>query len=192
MEPTASDSPSAPRTIFRADALRLHAEAHSKPVLPRLTTPFAVACCWLLVALLAAGLGLSWFSRVPAMASGPAVLVDAGVGTVALVFLPPDRVGEVRAGDAVVLRFGTQAVTRPLAAVEPGVRGPDEVRQRFGLSAQAAAAIDQPAIVGTVRLDGLPEDLSAAMYPGAVGRGEVEVGSQRVANLIPGLARFLD
>lgn len=193
--PHGSTAP-APRPIFRAEALRLHARAHGQPVLPRFTTPFAVACCWWLVALLAASLALAWLCQVPLVASGGALVaptsgpVKAKESPVAIVLLSPDRVGSVRAGDTVVLRFGTQTLTRPLASVDSRVSSPAEVRQRFGLTGGVATAIDAPVLVGTVALDHVPADLSAAVYPGAIGLAQVEVGSQRVASLLPIVDRY--
>ena len=39
-------APSPRRQVFRQEAMRAYAEANNRPVLPRFTTPFAIACCW--------------------------------------------------------------------------------------------------------------------------------------------------
>lgn len=177
--------------------MRVHVRAHSQPVLPRFTTPFAVACCWLLVVLLAASLVLAWLCQVPLVAAGETTVAPphgparAQEPPVAIVFLPPARAGEVHVGDTVVLRFGTQTLTRPLTSVDPLASSPADVRQRFGLTGDAAAAIARPVLVGTVTLDQLPDGVSAAIRPGANGLAQIEVGSQRVVSLLPVVGRFV-
>lgn len=184
------NAPSRPRTIFRSEAMRVYVEANSRPVLPRFTTPFALTCCWLLVGLLGIGTAVVWFSDIPMTASGEAVVVtgqhqDSDGGLVALVILPPERAGELRAGDEVTLRFGTHTEIRPLTSIEATVLDPERVRERYGLSGREAASIAQPSIVGMVRIDALPGDSPDVIYPGAIGSADVVVGSQRIAASLP-------
>jgi hypothetical protein len=185
------------RQIFRPEAVRRHVQANSQAVLPRFTSPLAVACCWVLVGLLGASSGFAMFSQVPVTASGPVVVVAANVDprardTIALVFLPPDRAADVVAGDDVVLRFGTHTVIQPLRSIESTVTSPAALRQRFGIANDAARLITQPSIVGMIRFDALPEEMSTLMYTGATGHAEIEVASQRVASFLPVIGRYLE
>lgn len=180
--------PSPRRQVFRQEAMRAYAEANNRPVLPRFTTPFAIACCWMLAILLAASTVLVFSAHVPLTTSGMAIV--AGYGSdetvTVLVVLPPGSDAAVETGDEVILRFGGNADAHLLASVEEAPARPDAIAKRFGLDAETAGAIPPRSTIGVVRV----EDLSFQISPSAVGRAEIEVGTQRVAAILPVVGRF--
>lgn len=181
-------APSPRRQVFRQEAIRAYAEANNRPVLPRFTTPFAIACCWMLVALLAASAVLVFAARVPLTTSGMAIVAgyDGDGRATVLVVLPPDRAGDVQPGDEVILRFGSHADTQSLASLEEAPANPDAIATRFGLDTETASAIPPRSTIGVVRVEAPPFYLSAS----TVGRAEIEVGTQRVAAVLPVVGKF--
>src|SRR5687767_399092 len=116
IEVTSTPVSSPRRQVFRQEAIRAYAEANNRPVLPRFTTPFVIACCWMLVLLLAASTVLVLSAHVPLTTTGMAIVAgydSDGTATV-LVVLPTDNMTGVQPGDEVILRFGGHAGTQPM------------------------------------------------------------------------------
>lgn len=190
VEVISTPAPSPRRQVFRQEAIRAYAEANNRPVLPRFTTPFTIACCWLLVVLLGAGAVLVLSTRVPLTTSGMAIVAggyDGGEGkATVLVVLPPDHAAAMQPGDEVMVRFGAHANNQPLVSLVEAPISADVIGERFGLDAETAGAIAPRSSVGVVLVDSLPSHL----YPTAIGQAEIEVGTQRLAAVLPLIGRF--
>lgn len=183
-------APPPQRQVFRKEAMRAYAESSNRPVLARFTTPFAAACCWLLVVLLCAGGVLAWTIQVPMTVSGMALVAgghedDERMATI-LVVLSPDHTTDVQAGDEVTLRFGTHADIRPLVSLDDGPSDPRQIRERFGLDVETASVIPEGSRVVIIHVTALPPHVD----PEAIGEAEIQVGTQRVAAALPVIGGF--
>ena len=181
----------ADRAIFRDSAIQAYQRGTIKDIVPRLTSRPVIACVWLLLAVLVAAAAAAWFVRVPAYVGGPGVilLTDAqagpGGGTAAALFLPPDQSAHMRAGQPVHAQIGSSgpSVLGAVALVEPGMIGPDAARARYRFD-PGADVVRQPWSVVIVRLR---QSLAPAAYGGSLLTARVEIGSQRLLSLFPGL-----
>ena len=190
-----------PRSVFRTDALRRHAQDRDKSVLPRFVSPRTFLALWLLGGIFVSAGFSAWFARVPVYVSGPALVISSDalaldpetdsplVGNrVALVaFLPAPYLSLLRAGQMMYLDLhgpGTR-VPRPILTVETAISSPSESRTRFGMDAEAAGAVSQPSAVVIAALEPTPSGLPASLYTGSTYQGYVEVGSRRIASFVP-------
>jgi hypothetical protein len=167
-----------------------------KDVVPRLISWPIVVCVWLLLGvLMAAGL-LAWYVQVPTYVDGSGVILargdklqPAGGDTGAVVFLPADQATRVRVGLPVHVQIGSVGayVGGTIAHVELGPTSPDTLRKRYRLNGRGSVLITQPSTVVIVRLG---RTLPAAVYAGSLLTAKVEIGSQRLLALFPGLRTF--
>lgn len=168
-----------------------------KDIVPRLISWPIIVCLWLLLGVsIAAGL-LAWHVQVPAYVDGSGIMLaqedmlrPADGEPLAVVFLPPDRSAQVRVGLPADLQIGSTGVhiRGTIAEVAPGIMSPDAARKSYRLGSAGALLITQPSVLVIVRPGA---KLSATAYPGSLVTAKVEIGSQRLLALLPGLGEFL-
>ncbi len=178
------------RPIFRETALEAYRRGTEKDFVPRFVTGPIVACRWLLLILLVGVAVLAWWVRVPTYVSAGGVIVGggelrpAGAETAAVLFLPPEQAVPLRVGRPVYLRVASGASAQgTVAEVEPGVISPDEARERYPIP-EGSDLITRSSVAVVVRLDRTPP---AAARGGTPTTARVEIGSQRLLALVPGL-----
>ncbi len=178
------------QAIFRAEAVRRHAESRDRTVLPRFVSPPTFVALWLTVALVAAAGVAAGFARAPIYAAGPVVVAEQQappfVGkALGMAFLPAPYRDKLRLDQTVFVDLADVRVARPVMAVEREVLSPAAARGRSGLSPAAANAITEPVVVVLLALEPLPSGLSASAYAGSVFDARVQVGSRRLLSLVP-------
>lgn len=189
------------RQIFRASALKRYAQAHDKPVLPRFISPPIFFCLWLLVCVLLAGGALVMAVRVPVYAAGSAVISTeesggqrpTGENLQVVAFLPAAALPRLRVGQKLLLRpqGAGPSLSARIVAVE-GLSGPEAIHHRFKLGTceppfgVALAVVVRAEAQGGGASSVRAEDLTRSSW-----RAEAEVGSRRVATLLPVVGRFL-
>lgn len=185
------------RTIFRKSALVAYSRGREKDVVPRLISWPIIVCLWLLLGVLIAAGFLAWYVQIPSYVDGSGIILARGdvlqpayEGMVAVVFLPPDQTVHIRVGLPVQVQIGAAGVHAQgtVAKVEPGLMSPDAARERYRLGGVAALLITQPSVVVIIRLG---TTLPTAVYAGSLCTSKVEIGSQRLLALLPGLGKFL-
>lgn len=181
----------ADREIFRESAIQAYQRSTAKDIVPRLTSWPAITSLWVLLAALVAIAAVAWSVRVPTYASAQGVFLRGGAQagpsgetTAAALFLPPDQSAHIRAGQPVAL-IGSSgpSVAGAVTKVEPGVIGPDTARTRYRFE-PGADMVRQPWTVVMVQLR---QPLSSATYGGRRLTSRMEIGSQRLLALFPGL-----
>ncbi len=195
----AAPSPPTPRPLFRPAAVERHAQAQDLAVLPWFIAPRTLACCWLVLALFAAGFIASWTVHLPVYARGSAVVLDdrgradAGGDATVLLVLPGEEVAALRPGGPVLVHLDglPEPVPGAVAMVEHEERSPAAMRQRFALDAGTAASITRPGVVALARLDLASAGGDAGVWPGSIGQASVQIGTERVAALLPVIGRAL-
>ena len=123
--------------------------------MPRITSPRMSFFLWAFIGLLVLGAGLAWNVRVPILASGPAVVVDATEREpdlpnkiTVIAFLPPETLSSLRVGNRLSVDFGhAERLYGSVTAIEPEISSPNSVHGRFGLNAGASLAVTRPSAV---------------------------------------------
>jgi len=111
---------------------------------------------------------------------------QAGTEVVALLFLPPGQRTNLHAGEPVKVSLGsaTSSYTGSIESVESGVLSPSDIRTRFNLQGAPAQTISGPSAVITVRIG---TDSSMHTYVGSLCHADIQIGSQSVLAMLPGL-----
>jgi hypothetical protein len=174
---------------YRSAAVRRYLESRERSVLPRFVSPRTALCLWILLGLLVASMVVVWLAQVPLYVSGTAVVTDSGAlptGAALVAFLPADSQSRLRVGQLlyVTLEDGQKPVSLPIVSVEPDVNSPVEVRQRFGISDQQAAALNRPVAVAVAPIPPASSANPPARYVGSTYPVDVAVGSRRVISLL--------
>lgn len=184
-----TDSQTVPRrrNVFRRESVLAYGRTD---VVPRLVYWPAIACAWLCLVALIGSAGFAWSARVPVVVEGTGILVVDQAVLMGVVFLPAEAADQVRVGQHASLRIGSSElqVQGMLSEVSAGPLSPEAARKTYGLDGAAALLITGPATVATVSLT---TPLPASTYAGSVVEASLEVGSQRLVALIPGVRDLL-
>ena len=187
----------APGSIFRDQALKSYIERREKDVLPQLVTPPVFLFLWMLLGLLITAGFLARSAQVPVNQEGTGINIDQPKPTstgqreaVAVFFIPSDNTPKVRARLPIQVQVGTTGpqFTGTIGAVEPAVISPDEARQRFALDNAALQVVSGPSVAVTVPLG---HAFPAQTFAGSVVHAQVQVGTQRLLSLLPGLGPLI-
>ena len=172
--------------LFRKEALEEFATSRAHGRLLRISPTWSSWVFWLLLFTLVSGFAFIAFVPVGQYATGVAG-ITSHEGVTAL-FPSSDR-GGLEVGQQLVLipREGTGTIACRIAAVDPAILGPEQVRTRMGTSAErilsAWSALDRasPPRAGQ---DGVVLVHASILAPvpdvpvGLVGRAEVRVGDE--------------
>jgi hypothetical protein len=188
------------RPIFRPEAVRRYAEAREQSVLPKFVSPQIMVALWALVVLLILSGVATWFARTPVYASGLAIVVDAGdkpanlgKGIAVLVLLPPEALPVLDEGKSILIQVNatSKPLEREIVAFEKDASKVDSILEEFALTNHPAVAKGQPAAVAIVRLEDMEGNVLATDYLGTIFRADIQVGSRRIASLLPLVDRIL-
>jgi hypothetical protein len=188
------------RPIFRPEAVRRYAEAREQSVLPKFVSPQIMVALWALVVLLILSGVAVWFTSTPVYASGLAIVVDTGnkpvnieEGTAMLVLLPPEAQPVLDEGKTVLIQVNatSKPLKREIVAFEKNASKVNRTLEEFALENHPAVAKAQPAAVAIVRLEDMPGNVVTNDYIGTIFRADMQVGSRRIASLLPLMDRIL-
>lgn len=179
------------RQIFRESAIKHYIQNREKDVVLRiLPVPAAVFLWALLGFFLMAGLFV-WNEQVPTYISGAGIVQATSSGdTVAVIFLPPEQAAALRNGQPVQIHIGTTGpqVQSSIMEVERDITSPVAARQSYQLKGNNASLITEPAVIITARLG---TTVPAHIYTGSSLTANVEVGSQRILSILPGIGKLV-
>jgi hypothetical protein len=102
----------------------------------------------------------------------------------AVFFFPPAQAQNLHKGAPIHMSIGLsgQQVSSQITSIEPGVMSPAALRLLFHLE-NASLPVNQPSTVVLVKLD----TAFAAAYAGSTLTANVQVGSQSLISLLPGV-----
>ena len=180
------------RSIYREKALAHYRTAREQIVLPRFASVRWAVVLWVLAVLLLAALIGLITARVPVYASGVAIVLPAPHGTSGSsigLFLPAKDAERITSGQTAVVHFDgqTRVITQTIVKIDAEVLSPTQARTRYALDASSGQAVNAPSVVARVMLD----RTTAAGLEGAIGRVDVQIGTQRAIGLLPGLSALL-
>ena len=186
------------RSIFRGKALQHYTASRQKEVLPRLVSPPVFVFFWVLLGLLLVSGFTAWLARVPTYVVASGVVFDQGTvlgqppsdNAVTVVFVPASRASRVQVGQPLLLQIGSTGTQLHYRVdhVEPGIISPDDARKRYGLDSATARIIIEPSVVLIVSLG---PAFPAHQYAGSTVSAQLQIGSQRVLSLLPGLGQII-
>lgn len=189
------------KAIFRASAYDRYLRSKEEAVLPEMMAPRVFHFLWGFLLLLAVLAVVAFRARVPIFAQGVAGVVRwdgsapfSGQDLALVVALPAEHEGQLRVGLPVRMRMSASSDPESieLALVEPQPLSPEELHARFQPSGAAGAALAQPSAIALAPWNeergGLePRDTVGSVFP-----IEAQVGTKRLASLLPGIGRFFD
>jgi hypothetical protein len=174
------------KSIFRDKSIQRYIQNREKSVLPRVVAPPVFAFCWLVLALLVVAGVVIWSGRVPFYITGPGVVLDVSLATnqsgqaTAIIFLPASEASHIHSGLPVQVQIGQSGplLNRTINGVGSHLLSPDQILQQYRL------AVAQPSCVVVVALG---PNISGSLYAGSFIQGRVQIGSQSLLSLFPGL-----
>lgn len=174
--------------IFREKAIQHFRQSRERDVLPRFVAPQIFLFLWILLGLLLALVTLTWLGRVPINVEGSGVVLyqgattDGGRGDAA-VFLQVDASSRVRAGQFVQTQIASRAFSNALVVrVEPGTMSPDEIKRRYGQT------VVGPTVIVVIAFR---PALLTQKYAGTEIHAQIQVGTQRLLALLPGVGSWI-
>lgn len=182
------------RSIFRDEAYKRYLQKQKQSTVLRLATPPVWAFAWLLLLFFLGSALLAWRIQVPVFVGGRGIVMQEhsthGETIVAVLFVPADQQKQIHPGQPADIRVGPKAI--PLwgvvASLEPRAMSPLDIRTRFQLQGESASMVTEPSVAAILRLDAT---LSANLYAGSTFSASVQVGSQSVLSLLPGLSQLV-
>jgi hypothetical protein len=179
--------------IFRNEAIEQYRRRRDKTTLPKFI-PFPVMfLLWgLLVLLLVAG-GLAWYEQIPIYTTAAGTVLDQNsqgakehAETVAALFLSTTQASSIHVGQGAMVQIGsaTTQFASTIVKLEPTVTSPQTLRQRYGAGANV---VTEPSIVALIQF----KDISSSSYVGSFVVATVQIGSQRIIALFPGIGSFV-
>ena len=182
------------RPIFRPEAVRRYAEAREESVLPKFVSPRIMAALWAIVVLLIFSGVTVWFTSMPVYASGLAIVVDTEnkpvnieEETAILVLLPPEVQPTLDEGRTILIQVNASSkpLQRKIVTFAKDALEANSILEEFDLDNHPAVAKAQPAAVAIVRLEGMEGNVLANDSVGTIFRADIQVGSRRIASLLP-------
>ena len=176
--------------IFRSKTLQKYMQNREKSVLPRIVAPPIFAFSWLVLTLLiAAGIAV-WLGQVPSYITGSGIILDTnsiakqGDASMAAILLPANAISSIRPGLPVQVQVGQAGpqLQRVIDGVSQNLLSPDKVRQKYGFE------VTDPSLVATVELG---PTVSRHLYGGSPIRAQIQIGSQSLLTLFPGINSLL-
>jgi hypothetical protein len=168
---------------------------------------------WTIVVLLIFSGVTVWFTSMPVYASGLAIVVDtvnkpvniipaniniipANIieeGMAILVLLPSEAQPALDEGKTILIQVNASSkpLKREIVASEKDALKVNNILEQFALDNHPAVAKAQPAAVAIVRLEDLEGNVLANDYVGTTFRADIQVGSRRIASLLPLVDRIL-
>lgn len=180
-------APDQGRAIFRADAIRHHAEGRNRVVLPALTSPRTFAALWATLSISLCVAGGVWRVRIPKMVTGAAVVAQdrAAKRPVLLALFPPEAQPLLAEGQRLELATGPSPEVRAVGTALPEALPPRELRRRYQLPRRAALFA---ATASAVLAKDDPRD--AELSEDAVYPVSVQIGTRPVGSLLPIVGRY--
>ena len=179
------------RQIFRESAIKHYIQNRERDVVLRiLPIPAAVFLWALLVFFFMAGL-FAWNARVPIYVGGSGFVQQTKNGaTVAVVFLPPGQPAALHTGQPVQVHIGPTGpqVQASIIEIDRETISPVTAQKNYQLKGKRSSLVTEPVMVIIARLG---TAVPASIYAGSSLTANVEVGSQRILSLLPGIGKLV-
>ena len=192
------------RPLFRETAMQHYLQKREKDTLPRLASPPAFLCFWILTGLVAFCAFVAWNAQVPIFINGNGVvLADQQVaqpgtdatatgtgeeGAPITLFIPIENAYKLQIGQIAQFQVGPSTPQLPgrIVGIEKMPVSPVDLRKRYNLPT------NQP-ITGPVLIAELKPlvPFSPQIYAGSQIQARVQIGTQRILALVPGLTSVL-
>jgi hypothetical protein len=186
------------RQIFRERALQQYLKKREKEVIPRILSPSLFTCLWIVFSLLLLVALFALMGQLPKYSSSSGVILTQREGhmgqsddLVILAFLPVTNPMPFHVGQHVLVQTGIdeRRFTGTIQRIEGRIRSPADIQKSYLRKHNVSLDIVRPSLVAEVRLE---KSLRLSPYDeGSVVTLQVNVGSQSVLSLLPGIGSLL-
>jgi hypothetical protein len=172
--------------IFRSKTLQKYMQNREKNVLPRIVAPPVFIFSWIVLILLVVAAITVSSGQIPAYITGSGIILDInsithqGDRAIGAIFLPASSSTNIRPGLPVQVQIGQAGpqLRRTLNQVNRNLLSPDAIRLKYGFE------VTDPSLVAIVELG---PGISSHLYGGSPIRVQIQVGSQSLLTLLPGV-----
>ncbi|GHO99699.1 hypothetical protein KSF_097470 [Reticulibacter mediterranei] len=185
------------RQIFRERALQQYLQKREKEVIPHILSPSLFTCLWIVFSLFVLIALLTLRGQLPKFISSSGVVLTQREGhigqsddLVILAFLPVTDPKLFHVGQHVLVRTETneRPFTGTIQRIEESIYSPADIQKRYLQRHNVSLDIVRPSRVAEVKLE---RPLHLPSYEeGGVVTLQVNVGSQSVLSLLPGIGRL--
>ena len=182
------------RSLYRQNALEHYKQQREKDILPQLVSPPVFLCLWLLFTLMLTAGVVAWCEQVPITISAGGIILNSTTPSTtasqAVVFIPASQAAHLKVGMPIsitILATGQQ-ISTTIAAVQAENISPSAARQQYQLGDSAANLVPGPSVVVQVQLGAA---VPIKTYAGSVLSANIQVGSQRLLSLLPGISGLI-
>lgn len=175
--------------IFRKEAIEKYSQGRDKNVLPQFVLPPVFVFLWCLLALFVSAGITAWLGQIPIYTSGSGIVLDPSTSgntangeMTAVIFIPYSSSLHLQVGQPVNMQIGQAGpqISTAIGAVESQILSPSEIRKQFSVT------VTDPSIAVVVAIES-----HLSLYSGSPVQAQVEVGSQRLLSLFPGLGSLV-
>jgi hypothetical protein len=187
--------PALDRSIFRERAIEKYMRRQEINVVLRLVSPRVSRFLWVLCLLFFAVGVLAWSIQTPVVASGHGIVIQQNANrvnqTVVLLLLPTNQLPNLHVGQSVNVTINAMSANfnSSIQNVEPMVMSPNDIRTKFNVPASLAPVITGPFAVAIANV--VPAS-QASTYLGSESQVTVQVGSESVLSMLPGVGDTLN
>jgi hypothetical protein len=179
------------RQIFRESALKHYIQIQEKDVVLRILPVPAAVFLWVLLGFLFMAGMFTWNERIPTYVSGSGIVqATSGGDAVAVIFLPAEQATALHSGMPVQIHVGATGpqVQSTILEVDQDITSPETARRTYQLEGESSSLVTEPTTVIVARLGAT---VPARIYAGSSLTANVEVGSQRILSILPGIGKLV-
>lgn len=182
--------------VFRKNAMQHYMRGREKDTLPVFINVPLSLVLWLLLGIVLITGGIAWFQQIPTfVTAGGVVLTQEKIQHLTsdqsnvVIFVPWSETARPQVGQAVSLQLGAngQNITGLITHVELQKQSPATLCQKFALTQDCLLLVRQPSMTLLAQAREIPSDT----YAGTPLSANVQVGSQRVISLFPGIGSLI-
>ena len=177
------------RQIFRQHAIQQYIQSGAKDTLPKTISPFTFTLWWilllltLLIGLFIWSIPIPYYAYAPGIVLGQQLLSHPTHGAQVLVFFPASARSRLHRGQPVLVRMEVDGlqIAGHLEHITSQPLTPEEIGNRYALSADQLQALPPAIIIGTVRLH---QRRLLQRYIGSSVRVQYQEGTRHILSLL--------
>lgn len=182
------------KSLYRQSALQHYAQQREKDVLPQFVSPPVFLLLWILLLLLLAAIVVAWLEQVPIYANAGGIVVNPSASTTtaaqAVIFVPAIESSHLHSGMPVTITLLStgQGINTTITSVGTATMSPSDAQKQYQLGQNMTSVVPGPSVTVQVNLG---TAVPAKTYAGSLLSARIEVGTQRLLSLLPGIGGLI-